>query len=340
MNLDEIIKKAKAYVWSTQKDDSYWLYAPYLGPSFISQYYLVLNHLDLLDRSKIDINKLKEILLQTVQNDGGWQQVPDPSRQSNLDATIFNYWFLKSSQVLTEKEETIISNARKFILRSGGLDACSHMTKIWLCLFSQYDWKKIAYIPLSVFRDDNMLFKCTFVKSWVAQWVYPHVLPIAYLRYFSLNKNLGDRFNLSELNLEEVSISNNESSKYDSPCFEILNIIKKLADMRRPLASYGAYTVSTLFSMMALKHFAQTFPNHIELEKLHAELNQSFDFVDDIYFNSDSSSYLGVLDDGRWWDTLLITWGLLECDENSDKLKPVIRHMFDQGVQKNGEKSR
>jgi squalene-hopene/tetraprenyl-beta-curcumene cyclase len=45
---------------------------------------------------------------------------------------------------------------------------------------------------------------------------------------------------------------------------------------------------------------------------------------------------LGVLDDGRWWDTLLITWGLLECDENNDKLKHVISHMFDKGVQKNG----
>lgn len=32
------------------------------------------------------------------------------------------------------------------------------------------------------------------------------------------------------------------------------------------------------------------------------------------------SPYTGQLDDGRWWDTLLVQWALLEAGEDEDKL--------------------
>lgn len=94
--IDEIVTSAKSFIWSTQKDACYWLYPPYLGPSFVSQHWLAFCHLDSAHKTKFDTGRHKRILLETQQMDGGWTQVPDPSQSSsNLDATVFNYWFLK-----------------------------------------------------------------------------------------------------------------------------------------------------------------------------------------------------------------------------------------------------
>ena len=338
-DIDSVVELAKSFVWSTQKDSSYWLYPPYLGTFFISQYYLVSRYLDSFENSKLNIGKFKEILLNTQRHDGGWQQVTDPSNKaSNLDATIFNYWFLKASSSLSTDSKQM-ENARNFIISQGGLNKCSHMTKIWLCLFGQYNWDNIAYLPIFVFRDDTFYFKFTNVKPWVAQWVYPHVLPIAYLRYWKKQRFLGKSFDISELceinNSKEVRDYTSES-RPTLPPKNVENMIEKLSEIRRPLGTYGAYSVSTLFSLIAIQDYQKNWPEKINKDKKEREFKESIEMVEDLYFNSDSSSYLGVLDDGRWWDTLLITLGLLENEEDPSKLKPVIDHFIKYGVQKCG----
>lgn len=200
--LDNILEKAKSYIWSTQKDQCYWLYAPYLGPSFVSMHYLAICHLNCLNKSKFNTEILKKILLETQLSDGGWLQVEDKNIESgNLDATIFNYWFLKASRSLPTDHECMIK-AREFILSRGGLAKSTTMTHIWLCLFGQMNWNAIANIPLFVFRDSNPLNRAINVRNFVAQWVYPHVLPIAYLRHLHKYKDLGPDFDISELNTE------------------------------------------------------------------------------------------------------------------------------------------
>jgi squalene-hopene/tetraprenyl-beta-curcumene cyclase len=207
--LDQIIDEVKSYVWSTQRDDCYWLYAPFLGPSFVSFYYLSLRYLNSLHLSKFDPSRLAKILIDTQSTtDGGWLQVPDVNNTtSNVDATVVNYWFLKSSQSLSTSS-TILKRARQFILDRGGLDSCTHMTKIWLALFGQFNWNELASIPLFVFKDHYGFQKVTFVRNMVGQWVYPHVLAIAYLRHWRIQKDLGSDFDLSELRVTQVQIPN------------------------------------------------------------------------------------------------------------------------------------
>ncbi|CAF0782351.1 unnamed protein product [Brachionus calyciflorus] len=329
-NLDKVINTAKQFVWRTQKDSCYWLYPPYLGSFFISQYYLVLSFLDRLDQSKLDVKKLSQVLFNAQRDDGGWYQVPDPNNPtSHLDATIFNYWFLKASKIC-DLNSDVLKKARQFIIKQGGLQSASHMTKIWLCIFGQYEWSELAYIPLFVFRDDY-LYKYSFVQNWVAQWVYPHILPIAYLRHFNYQKFLGDNFSLSELNgpnSTPIKDYTKETKNYD---LSIKNLIEKIHLMRRPKGTYGAYSVSTLFCLIAFQDYQKLD------DKITKNLfKESIDFIDELYLESDSSSYLGVLDDGRWWDTLLIILGLLECDENPDKLTKSVEHFLKNAVQQNG----
>lgn len=326
-SLDQVLESVKNFAWRTQKDSSYWLYAPYLGSFFISQYYLVLKMLDRLDQSKIDTKKLSQILIESQRKDGGWYQVPDPNNEtSHLDATIFNYWFLKASDSAPLDSE-VMSRAKEFIVGQGGLQSASHMTKIWLCLFGQYEWTELASIPLFAFRNDN-IYKYSFVQNWVAQWVYPHILPIAYLRNFNFQKFMGKNFDLQELNgsnFTPIQDHTNEKKSYD---WSVKNLIEKIHLMRRPQGTYGAYSVSTLFTLIVLKDYQQ-FDQSIN-ENL---FKQSIDFIEELYLNSETSSYLGVLDDGRWWDTLLITLGLLECDEQAIKLEPSIDYFLKNAVQ-------
>lgn len=328
--LNKVINLTKEFVWRTRKDSSYWLYPPYLGSFFISQYYLVLKLLNRLDQSKIDAKKLSEILINAQREDGGWFQVPDPCNpNSNIDASIFNYWFLKASKSLP-LDSNVLIKAKNFILSQGGLQSASHMTKIWLCLFGQYEWSELASIPLFPFRDD-FIYKFSFIQNWVAQWVYPHILPIAYLRHFNFQKFMGEKFDLSELNSsKQTPIKNytNEPKNFD---WSIKNLIEKIHLMRRPKGTYGAYSVSTLFTLIVLQDFEQLD------ERINQKLfKQSIDFIDELYLNSESSSYLGVLDDGRWWDTLLIIFGMLECGEDKEKLLPSVEYFLKNAVQECG----
>lgn len=197
--IEEIFQKAHSYIWSTQRESNYWQYPAFLGSSFFTQYYFALCHLNVLEKSKFDAAKLKNILVETQLPDGGWKQVIEENiEKSNLDATIFNYWFLKASRSLPCDDENM-KKAREFVLSCGGLASCSTMTKVWLCLFGQLDWKELAHIPLFVFKNSNIIEKQLFVANFVAQWIYPHVLPIAYLKHFRVQKNLGPDFDISEL---------------------------------------------------------------------------------------------------------------------------------------------
>lgn len=117
------------------------------------------------------------------------------------------------------------------------------------------------------------------------------------------------------------------------------NIVNKLKEMRRPLGSYGCYSVSTFFSLMSLQDWYANFgPQQAgeESAEFSDQLDKSIQFLDTLACDSDSSSYLGVVDDGRWWDTLLITLGLLDAGESKQALLAVVRHFIKDGVQKCG----
>jgi hypothetical protein len=60
-------------------------------------------------------------------------------------------------------------------------------------------------------------------------------------------------------------------------------------------------------------------------------LVKGIEYVEFNYFN-ERVPYQGSLDDGRWWDTILISWALLESGSDHSKLYPVIDKMISEGV--------
>lgn len=54
-----------------------------------------------------------------------------------------------------------------------------------------------------------------------------------------------------------------------------------------------------------------------------------------MYFNR-RAPYDGSLDDGRYWDTILSVYALLEAGEDAEKLAPTMKYLVETAVQENG----
>lgn len=127
--------------------------------------------------------------------------------------------------------------------------------------------------------------------------------------------------------------------RHKKPSPDVENLVGKLKEIRRPLGTYGCYTVSSFFSLMSLQDWYENYHEHHtsdEIARFGSQLDKSIEFLDELSFDSGESSYLGVVDDGRWWDTLLVTLALLHVGESKEKLAPVVRHFLKDGVQKCG----
>lgn len=51
-----------------------------------------------------------------------------------------------------------------------------------------------------------------------------------------------------------------------------------------------------------------------------------------MYFNR-RAPYDGSLDDGRYWDTILSVYALLEAGEDAEKLAPTMKYLVETAVQ-------
>ena len=75
-----------------------------------------------------------------------------------------------------------MKKAKKFILDHGGIEEAQMMTKYKLAAFGQYEWHLVNYVPLFIFKN-WFPYSIMYIKDYVAQWVYPHLIGLAYLRY-------------------------------------------------------------------------------------------------------------------------------------------------------------
>ena len=73
--------------------------------------------------------------------------------------------------------------AKNWILANGGIEGAQTMSKMKLAAFGHYEWESFLDIPLMIFRKEG-LFKLAYVKDVVAQWVYPHLTALTYMRHY------------------------------------------------------------------------------------------------------------------------------------------------------------
>lgn len=65
---------------------------------------------------------------------------------------------------------------------------------------------------------------------------------------------------------------------------KVLNLINEMMLLKRPMGSFGAYTISTLLTLLSLKDFQTRFPALLKNEISDAMI-KGFDYVELNYFN-------------------------------------------------------
>jgi squalene-hopene/tetraprenyl-beta-curcumene cyclase len=312
-----------------------WSFPAHLGSHYISLYALFLEWLRFRGfSSRLDLNRLAEILLETQLPDGSWRQARDPALTSgDINATVLNYAALKffRSSISAADVRPAMAAARSFILRVGGIDATNRFTKTFLALFGLRGWEEIGEIPYLMFLE-----AVPFNYRQFSQWVIPHLTPMAYLRHNRVSRRIrgtfGPEFDLHELYAgpawQATEKEPEPSAWYDG------FMIRKLLEQQRQHGSWGGYTVSTLFSIAALDHFYRRHPGRFP--SIPGAIQRGLGFVDPLYFDHGQGNYLGCLMDGGVWDTILAAQALAQAGETNESLLRPAGSLYDTQTREGG----
>ena len=95
---------------------------------------------------------------------------------------------------------------------------------------------------------------------------------------------------------------------------DVDNILEEAINLQGPRGAFGAYTISTLLVLLSFKDYELRYVNNRNeyVTFFNATFNKSMTYIEDMYFNK-RVPYEGSLDDGRYWDTILAAYALLEA---------------------------
>jgi squalene-hopene/tetraprenyl-beta-curcumene cyclase len=323
-----ILKKSVRALLEQQDREGAWSFPAHLGSHYISLYALFLEWLRFRGfSSRLVLNQLASILLESQLPDGSWRQARDPALPSgDINATVLNYAALKffRTSIAIANVRPAMDAARKFILASGGIDSTNQFTKSFLALFGLRGWEEIGQIPYLIFLEAMPLNYRQF-----SQWVIPHLIPMAYLRHNRVSRKIrgtfGPEFDLNEL-YAGAAWRGSENEPEPSAWYDGFMVRKILRQQRRH-GSWGGYTVSTLFSIAALDHFYRTHPGRFPA--IPGAIQRGLGFVDPLYFDHGQGNYLGCLMDGGVWDTILTAQALAQAGERSNPLVRATENLYE-----------
>ena len=104
------------------------------------------------------------------------------------------------------------------------------MSKMKLAAFGHYSWSSFLDIPLMIFRKEG-IFQFAYVKDVVAQWVYPHLTALTYMRHYRVVYEQGE--DISELWLNPPKeIKMHEVPLLSAPSWDVENLVNEILKLR------------------------------------------------------------------------------------------------------------
>lgn len=357
--VEQTISSAVANLFDARDQESCWDLSPFLGTWLLSKHYALLTALGQRASSGFDAQSFANRLLRTQLDDGSWELVHDCNAKGSLDATIWNYLFLKMhAEASPEDVAAALKRAMAFILEHGGLESANMLTKWFLATFGIYPWRRIWYVPLFLFCKGSF-----YMRDLTAQWVYPHLVPMAYLRcveaVFPLGCGLDElwvappkasEYRPSATNRSGLRLQLQRLSPMFSDVLSVLSVFRCLPSAKaleplltdmlelwRPKGTFGTYTTSTSLMLLVVKSFS----SHRRLPELEAKITAAsasgLDAIERLYFRSNVlSAYEGTTMDGRWWDTTLASLALAEAGERQEKIAPTVDTLLRRAVDADG----
>lgn len=324
------VERAQENLMNLQIDQKLWDMPSYLGMHYTAQYYLFLQWSGRQKESTLDVNRLKKQLLNKQLPTGGWMTVRDHLKDiGDINASIMNYAALKAMGVSIESHELV--KAREWIINAGGVEASSTFTKAFLALFGQHNWDVIPKVPFVIFDEKGVIYP----GKIFAQWIGPHVFPLAYLRHFQVSRHLGERFDLSEIRKDKNAFKIQNHIRVQEPTEETILHVKRMLNQQRSKGSFGAYTLATLFSMMVLDDYRKNWPTRSGFIGENVD-KRAMEFLESLYVNNATKNYEGVVDDGHLWDTVLVLDALLTSGMNPKDLEQSAAYLASRQVANGG----
>ncbi len=167
-SLLEAIERTRDYFIRTQYEEGYWWAELESNCSITSEYLMLHTLLGTLDAHRKA--RIVTYLLKHQTENGSWALYYGDGGE--LSTTIECYFALKLAGEHPNSEP--MRKARQFILDRGGVESARVFTKIWLALFSQYDWDKIPSMPVEiVLLPPHFYFSIYEFSSWARLTVVP-----------------------------------------------------------------------------------------------------------------------------------------------------------------------
>ncbi|MFQ6121545.1 MAG: squalene--hopene cyclase [Dehalococcoidales bacterium] len=149
----QTITKAQDYLLSRQSQEGYWvgeLEADVtVAAGYIPLIYFMTGEIDPERQRKI-VNYVKS----KQRADGSWSSYY--GGPGDLNVTIQAYFALKLAGVAPT--EPFMQRAQEFVLSQGGITKANTLTKIWLALFGQFDWRGTPAMPPEIILLPNWFY--------------------------------------------------------------------------------------------------------------------------------------------------------------------------------------
>ena len=159
---ERAIEKTQKYLLNCQNPQGYWK-GELEADASVSAGYIPLMHVMGLDVQRQRVEKIVRTLKQKQNADGSWSAYYGGPGDVSVTSQV--YFALKLAWESLDEE--YMRRSRDFVIKQGGVMKSNLITKIWLTVFGEYDWKGIPTIPPEIiFLPSWFYFNIYECSSW------------------------------------------------------------------------------------------------------------------------------------------------------------------------------
>lgn len=160
--VEKAINRTREYLLKHQNPQGYWQ-GELEADASVSAGYIPLMHFMDLPVPPQRVRKIVNTVMMKQNSDGSWSAYYNGPGDVSVTSQV--YFALKLAGVSVEDE--YMRRARDFVIKNGGVMKANLITKIWLALFGEFDWKGIPTVPPEmIFLPSWFYFNIYECSSW------------------------------------------------------------------------------------------------------------------------------------------------------------------------------